>query len=380
MKVLLLTDGIFPFSMGGMQKHSTYLATYLTKNNVEVELVHCVDASQKIPTNAEVAIQLGISENNITVIHFPKSITFPGHYIFNSWKYSLLIYETFKNRLNEFDAIYSQGFTAWALLKFTKNNKRPKIIVNLHGVEMFQEGFSFKEKIQKGLLKIAANYVLKQADIVQSLGGKLTPILRQITRKNNVIECGIGIDEKWLIKQEVLNQKSPSRPIRFIFIGRYEKRKGIEVLNSVLLDLKNQKVNFEIHFIGPIQEPLQIKDSRFVYHGQINNENDIINILRDSDVLLLPSLSEGMPTVILEAMANGLAIIASNVGAVEEMLNKENGWLIEPGDVNQLKNAIIEAISCSQEKIKSMQLASFQKVQPFLWHNKIKDYLKLINC
>ena len=50
MKILLLTDGIAPYAMGGMQKHSANLAKYLTLAGVEVTLVHCVAREKEIPS------------------------------------------------------------------------------------------------------------------------------------------------------------------------------------------------------------------------------------------------------------------------------------------------------------------------------------------
>ena len=54
----------------------------------------------------------------------------------------------------------------------------------------------------------------------------------------------------------------------------------------------------------------------------------------------MPSLSEGMPTVILEAMARGKAVIATDVGAVSELVSEENGVLIQAGSVEELSNAL----------------------------------------
>lgn len=63
-----------------------------------------------------------------------------------------------------------------------------------------------------------------------------------------------------------------------------------------------------------------------------------------SDVLVVPSFSEGMPTVILEAMAQNLAIIGTDVGAVRAMVSMENGFLITPGNVNELTLTIKKII------------------------------------
>ena len=71
--------------------------------------------------------------------------------------------------------------------------------------------------------------------------------------------------------------------------------------------------------------------------------------MRNSDCLICPSYSEGMPTVILEAMASWCCIIASDVGAVRCIVDKNNGWLISPGNTYELRQSILEVIN-SDEK------------------------------
>jgi glycosyltransferase involved in cell wall biosynthesis len=107
-----------------------------------------------------------------------------------------------------------------------------------------------------------------------------------------------------------------------------------------------------------------------IYHGPIQDEKKIQHILRDSDVLVCPSWSEGMPTVILEAMASGCAIIASDVGAISEQVNSENGILIEPGNKKQIKQAIEKIIQMDNEQLLEMKRNSIQKIKDkFLWEN-----------
>jgi glycosyltransferase involved in cell wall biosynthesis len=377
MKILLFTDGIYPFEMGGMQKHSFYLAKYLVKHNHEVTLVHCVDKNKSIPSNQEVSDFIAGSSNlKVLGFRFPDSMPFPGHYIYRNWLYSGLIYNHFKNTLNDYDLIYSQGFTAWQLLKNVRNAKKPPVIVNLHGLEMFQTSFSTKEKLQKFLLKIPAKYVIKHADFVQSLGGKLTLLLEELTAKSKVFSCGIGIDSTWM-KQDLVSSSNIDslKPLKFVFIGRYEKRKGIEVLNQALNLDESFKNELHIDFIGPIPREKQLIGNHIIYHGTINDENAIKTILSKADVLVVPSLSEGMPTVILEAMSMGLAILATDVGAVSELVNNGNGWLIHPNNSKSLFEHLKLIHQLNPELISQKKKASLSVVQTYNWSQKIEEYV-----
>ncbi|MFN0033180.1 MAG: hypothetical protein ACKVOR_13550, partial [Flavobacteriales bacterium] len=82
MKILLLTDGIYPYVIGGMQKHSHYLAKFLAVQGHGVTLVHCVAHHAPLPTEAEVKHALGLEEvSNFgsIALHFPPSGFLPGH-------------------------------------------------------------------------------------------------------------------------------------------------------------------------------------------------------------------------------------------------------------------------------------------------------------
>ena len=371
MKILLLTDGVFPFVMGGMQKHSYYLAQYLENEGVNVTLAHCVYAPNKFKNTDEVHQKTGLINTQIDNFNFPSSQAFPGHYLYNSWRYSQLLWHHYKSSIHQYDLVYAQGFTAWA---WNQNKIKAPIVVNLHGLEMFQTPYSNRDKIEKFLLKIPAKSILKNAKIAQSLGGQLSAIMQPFNK--GVFNCGIGIDDDWFNYN--LRNKDVNTPTKFIFVGRYEFRKGLDVLAKAIESIIDEH-NFTIDFIGPIPETLQIKNPKIKYWGSIKEESQIQAILDSGDVLLLPSRAEGMPTVILEAMARGLAVIATDVGAVSELINHENGCLIEAGQVNELKMAMLSYINGSSVTLMSQKRASQTKVKSYLWSQMIHQYIQHFN-
>jgi glycosyltransferase involved in cell wall biosynthesis len=369
MKVLLLSDGIFPYSLGGMQKHSYYLAKYLAQNQVDIHLAHCVYGDQILPSNLEVANIFGIPEENVFGLNFPSGISFPAHYIFKSYQYSKLLWRFYQNRLSEFDLIYAQGFTG---LYFTENKEKIPVIVNMHGVEMFQKGFTVKEKIEKKLLQIPAKSVVKKADKVQSLGGKLNQLLAQISDSKKVWQCGIGIDENWI---QANSPKQANSVYRFVFVGRNEFRKGLHILYPVLQELE-KRYSFKVDFIGPIEKEQQETNGNYIYHGRITEETKIQTIIDQCDCLLVPSLSEGMPTVILEAMGRGLAIVASDVGAVSELVCPRNGYLCEPGNKESLQKAILSILQSPPHILQNLKIQSISKSHAFTWPVVIQKYIQ----
>ena len=111
----------------------------------------------------------------------------------------------------------------------------------------------------------------------------------------------------------------------------------------------------EFHFVGPIpkKKQLNVSNLRIVYHCLINDIEERQSIYDRCDVLLCPSYSEGMPNVILEALSRGLAIIATNVGAICDIVCEKNGILLE----NNKPLAILESImSLKSDKLKLAEL------------------------
>jgi len=84
------------------------------------------------------------------------------------------------------------------------------------------------------------------------------------------------------------------------------------------------------------------------YHGVIRDKQQMMDVMDSCHVLLLPSLSEGMPTVVLEAKARGLAIIATDVGAVSELQSD----LIEAGNAIQLAQRISSVVLAPESRLR----------------------------
>src|SRR5688572_3708273 len=179
MRIALITDGIYPYVVGGMQRHSFYLAKYLSRRNVHVTLVHFNMSTQDI-SELELFTEEEKQYIENIVIPFPKGDPFPGHYIRASYQYSSLIYEHLRHRLDEFDFIYTKGFSGWRLLK--EKNKSPKGIppvgVKFHGYEMFQKASKLIIIFHQQLLKGPVRWISRNADYVFSYGGKISSLIQ----------------------------------------------------------------------------------------------------------------------------------------------------------------------------------------------------------
>ncbi|MFM2194584.1 MAG: hypothetical protein RL092_184 [Bacteroidota bacterium] len=361
MKIALLTDGITPYCIGGMQRHSSNLCKHLLELGYEVTLVHCVYNNQKLPRNQEVKLSFN-NHSNLTVfgLKFPSLGRIPGHYLRESHQYSIDIFNKLKEDWSAFDIVIAKGFTAWHLLDLKRKKKINvgPIAVNFHGLEMFQTPATFSERIKSWLLKDPVKWNLKHADYVISYGGKITEILTRLKiEKPKIAEVPSGIDSEWVVSERIQNEQ----PV-FVFLGRYERRKAIEEINVALK--KHSDIQF--HFIGDIPFRKRIKSKNITYHGPQTEKYSICKLLDSCDAIVSPSFSEGMPNVLLEGMARGLVPIATNVGAVQVLVNDQCGILIETP--KELENAIIKFSEMSQAERQTLANASLQQVQTnFVW-------------
>ena len=377
MRIALITDGIAPYVLGGMQKHSYYLAKYFAKNKVYVDLVHYNDSNYNI-VDLEFFSEEEKKYINSIVLQFPSSPKFPGHYVYKSYKYSCLAFDAIKDNLSNYDFIYTKGFSGWKLISEKRKGTISccKIGIKFHGYEMFQIAPETKAKLQQFILRPFVKKLSKQADMVFSYGGKITDIIKSIgVNPKHIVEIPSGV-EKEFIGNVIASHNEPYR--KFVFLGRAERRKGIIELKEVLKKLIQEKQNFKFEFIGPIPDSMKINHDSIIYHGEIRDAQKIKSILSQNDVLVCPSWSEGFPNVILEAMACGLAIIATDVGAIAAMVSNKNGWLIEPANKEQLEKTILEAIN--EKKLIEKKEHSLQLVNTtFNWEIIAKKTIEIIS-
>jgi glycosyltransferase involved in cell wall biosynthesis len=375
LRVALFTDGLFPDVVGGMQKHSFYLAKYFAMNGLQVDLYYM--APSKKHDKALKAFTPEITQNIHPVyVPFVKRLPLPGHYIMESRAFSIALYREMKKR-PPVDFIYAQGFTGWMAAEMRMKGKlATPLFVNLHGLEMFQPVFGLKAKLQQKMLQGPAKFIIANADFVYSLGGKLTEILKQLTAPEKILVQSIGLDKNWLSA----SIPQPKAPVQFVFVGRAEKRKGMDLLRELMLKTDSKKAHF--HIVGNWSAKDRIKGEQVTYHGLIKEETKLQAILDQAQILICPSYSEGMPTVILEAMSRGLAVIATDVGGVCELVSSKTGWLVAPGASDELLAAFNEAIN--GEKLDEKQRNAVALIaEKFTWDvviintiNTVKAVLK----
>jgi len=138
-------------------------------------------------------------------------------------------------------------------------------------------------------------------------------------------------------------------------VALFRPRKGIEVLLEAVAALRSRDVNVRLRAVGGFETPeyeREVRDlaARLGLDGVIDwvgFTRDVSGELAKMDLLVLPSLfGEGLPMVVLEAMAAGVPVVASRVeGVPQAVIHRETGLLVEPGSVSQLAATIEEVMA-----------------------------------
>lgn len=170
-------------------------------------------------------------------------------------------------------------------------------------------------------------------------------------RFNPTVVVSSSIYENEIILNNEVVQKNANEPFRLLFIGRPSQEKGFPTLLAAFINLVDSKYDVNLSLLGVTKEELHqivnflIPDSyldRIHFHGFISWGVYFKQIVSSSHCLLMCSVSEGTPRVVVEAMALGCPVIATRVGGISSTLEHEvTGLLFEPGDEAGLARLIL---------------------------------------
>lgn len=111
---------------------------------------------------------------------------------------------------------------------------------------------------------------------------------------------------------------------------------------------------------------------------------DVLSIMKQAKVFVLPSLIEGLPGVILEAMSSNLPVVAYNVGGVSEVVqSNRTGWLVEKNNEVQFVKSVVEVLTDHAKRSECVD-AAYKLVETEYNNKALADrfesvYLKLLN-
>lgn len=281
-----------------------------------------------------------INNSNIRILRgFSKNYL----YLFNP----LNIYKT-NNLIKEYDLIVCSTpsiIGTWVLLINLFQKKKYSVEVagdsDMFSTKKF--GFIityFLEKLMPKFIKNASGATYVTNDLSKRFPNKNTLVASNVNIKN-------------IYYREILTKELKFKEnIEIGYIGALTKRKGI----SILIEFANKLVemnikNFRIHLIGGHSDYdwndkiSELKLNKyFIFHGILDSTN-VNLLLKNFDLYIQPSFSEGLPRATIEAMSNGLPIIATTLPGFRELL--EDNYLFEHHDIDKMFdifNSLINSI------------------------------------
>ena len=125
-----------------------------------------------------------------------------------------------------------------------------------------------------------------------------------------------------------------------------------------------------------MKRKLSVKIQKNIHFLGYQNKEKTISLIRGSDVLIQPSLNEGISSTIIEAMVCKVPVIATNVGGNKELINDQTGLLVDSNSSSQFLDKIQYVLS-NKSKFEAMTNNAFTHVQQYDWKVVGKKYLEL---
>jgi glycosyltransferase involved in cell wall biosynthesis len=238
-----------------------------------------------------------------------------------------------------------------------------KTILHIHG-GAFKEFYNNASKNKKKMI----NSALLSSNALITLSKGWREYYHKIVPGQKIYVLPNAIDLKIISKYKKLRKKS--KEVRILYVGRVTKQKGIYELLEAMKLLKNHKIHLFVmgqyndneQAIKNICQNYKIQEN-ISFLGNILGE-ERFKYYANADLFVLPSHWEGLPLSILEAMAFGLPIISTKVGAIPELITRNNGVLIKPGDIKSLEDAILK-LSKIDHKVEKIRKNNMQKINKY---------------
>jgi len=329
-RVVFVSVGYPPNDVGGAEKQCKLQAEHLASLGHDIQVV--------TPRFGYLPVFENI--NGIKVYRLPR----PKQRYFGALIYALNLFVFLVVKSFSFDLIHVHLANLQAEIAVISGKIRRKPV----HIKIAAGGYIGDIARTQTVPFLRSNYGIREAASVQAISEEIFRELMELgLSEEKVVKIPNGVlipgnDELAISRERTrLDLNLSEDVVVFLYLGRISTYKGIDVLLEAW-KLRAIKDNSHLYIVGPvaIDAPYEIRiddlDVTF-----IKGTNIPLDYLAMADVYVSPSLAEGMSNSLLEAMSCEKAIIATRVGAAEEMIeHNRSGILIEAGNVTEIKKAI----------------------------------------
>lgn len=353
-------------NIGGPGKGIFQLINESDRDKVEFTLVNFIQKGQKTFEFMEESKRQGIKLHLITQnSRFDASMIKQASNVFEIEKCNLIQTHGYKGHIIGY-LLRKKFNVKWITVShgWTSENFRIKI-------------YSFIEKV---FIKLSDHSIVVSPLLYKSIGN-----MRGLKKPTTLILN--AINDKQLVCES--NDFRVTRKLDDHFLigvfGRLSSEKGQEYAIRAISLLKNRLPNIKLLLFGEGPDESSLKDfalslgveTHVLFCGYMQNINEYIQMV---DCILVPSLSEGIPNIILESLVNEKLVIATNVGGIPEIITDNyNGLLVEAGNESMIAAAIS---SCVENHSKVQRLVSNAKnslFPKFSINNRVNSFLEVYN-
>lgn len=276
--------------------------------------------------------------------------------------------------VQEFPPFYN-GIGARLLWQFI----RVPYVLEIHHIPGYPRAADAKEEIYRSLAKLFIEYDAKKARAIRVVNQGQVPKF--------LIEAGVPKEKIVYIPSVYLDTQifqpiSVSKEYDLIFIGRLESNKGIKLLLEAIVNIKCQMPNVKCLVVGDgsLKEYLSLEichlslQNNIIMYSFAKDSNEIAHLLNKSKVLVMPSYNEGGPRVVVEALACGVPVLATEVGIVPDLASTNKPGLIkidwDAEDISQKAGELLSNTHYYQEQ----KRGALELARPFEKKTAIKNY------
>lgn len=323
MKILRVTSDLYPYVIGGIGIHTHEMSTYQAKAGHDVSVITLINNDKESVPNTV-----------YKVIKIKKLFTLLGNSI------SLSFFRTLYKIQSGYDIIHAHShlfFTTNVCAALRKLNSTPLIITN-HGL-ISQTAPLW---IQRLFIPTIAKWTFKSADKI---------ICYSLHEKDELIDLGIPPEKIAVIHNGIntdifIPKYDRVKCNKILWIGRYIPGKGVQYLIDAFARIIQSHPDAHLLMIGdgPQMEDVQQQIQELGLSMNITQKKFVLNgelpaIYQNSDVFVLPSLSEGIPRTILESMACGIPVVSTDLPQLVDLVNGA-GLLVPPRDPEAIASAV----------------------------------------
>lgn len=261
-------------------------------------------------------------------------------------------------------------------------------------------------EIRYGILLKNADLIIAESPDCYRIAASRLPRLRVVHIPMSLnMQRFRELETKW-----DADSNKPARAPVVLFVGRISPEKGPDLLVDAFSKVAHEFPEWKLKLVGPVAHEIQewiLRSVGLVLDKDYSKEvlgkaqaaglqdrvqhlpglygEDLYRAYAESSVYVLPSLWEGVPTTILEAMYFGGAIISSRVGIVPYQLDDGRcGILVEPGDAESLASALRRLMKSEAEQCRLMQNARQRVTKTFSWERNIQtleaEMRRILTC